>query len=139
VIEIRRALATDAARLYPLTLAFATSLQPDQASFRWAFERLIQQEDTMLLVAEDDGLLVGYILASDHYALFAGGRIAWVEELMVAETHRRSGLGRQLMQAVEEWAASRGAKMVTLATRRAAPFYRSIGYEESASYFRKLL
>ena len=31
------------------------------------------------------------------------------------------------------------AKLVALATRRAAEFYRSVGYEESATYFRKLL
>jgi hypothetical protein len=27
----------------------------------------------------------------------------------------------------------------TLATRRAAPFYRALGYQESAAYLRKLL
>ena len=29
--------------------------------------------------------------------------------------------------------------VVALATRRAAPFYRALGYEESAIYFRKIL
>ena len=29
--------------------------------------------------------------------------------------------------------------LVALATRRAAPFYRAAGYEESATYFRKVL
>jgi hypothetical protein len=28
---------------------------------------------------------------------------------------------------------------VALATRRAAPFYRALGYEDSATYFRKVL
>ena len=39
----------------------------------------------------------------------------------------------------EEWAASRGVKLVALATRRAAEFYRVLGYTDSAAYFRKLL
>jgi hypothetical protein len=43
------------------------------------------------------------------------------------------------MEAFESWAKSRGAALVALATRRAAPFYLALGYEESASYFRKLL
>jgi len=29
--------------------------------------------------------------------------------------------------------------LVALATRQAAPFYLSLGYEESATYFRKVL
>jgi hypothetical protein len=43
------------------------------------------------------------------------------------------------MQGFEAWAAKRGSKLVALATRRAAPFYQALGYEESAIYFRKLL
>jgi hypothetical protein len=43
------------------------------------------------------------------------------------------------MQAFEAWAQTREARLVALATRRAAPFYQAIGYEESAIYFRKLL
>ena len=43
------------------------------------------------------------------------------------------------MDAFERWAAGDGCALVALATRRAAPFYRDLGYEESASYFRKLL
>lgn len=31
------------------------------------------------------------------------------------------------------------ALAAALATRRAGPFYRALGYEESAAYFRKLL
>lgn len=49
--------------------------------------------------------------------------------------------GRNLMAAFEEWAASSGvdARYLALATRRAAGFYRALGYEESASYFKKVL
>jgi hypothetical protein len=43
------------------------------------------------------------------------------------------------MSAFEQWAAARGCALVALATRRAAPFYRALGYEESAVYFRRLL
>ena len=39
----------------------------------------------------------------------------------------------------EKWASKRGSKLVGLATRRAAPFYKGLGYEESAVFFRKLL
>jgi hypothetical protein len=43
------------------------------------------------------------------------------------------------MAAFEAWASGQGCALVALATRRAAPFYRALGYEESAACFRKLL
>jgi hypothetical protein len=43
------------------------------------------------------------------------------------------------MHVVESGAADRGAKLIALATRRAASFYEAIGYEVSATYYRKLL
>jgi hypothetical protein len=43
------------------------------------------------------------------------------------------------MSAFEQWAVDHGCALVALATRRAAPFYRALGYEESAAYFRKVL
>ncbi len=43
------------------------------------------------------------------------------------------------MSAFEEWAAGQGCVLVALATRRAAPFYLALGYEESAAYLRKVL
>jgi len=49
------------------------------------------------------------------------------------------GIGSGLMNAFEAWARLRGSKLIGLATRRAAPFYAALGYEESATFFRKLL
>ena len=53
--------------------------------------------------------------------------------------HRGQGTGRALMTAFERWAARHGCALVALATRRAVPFYRALGYEGSAIYFRKAL
>ena len=85
------------------------------------------------------GEVVGYLLATSHPAFHANGLVAWVEEVMVAEPARGAGVGRQLMAAAEAWACRRGARYVALATRRAAPFYRALGYEDSAVYFKKPL
>jgi GNAT superfamily N-acetyltransferase len=65
--------------------------------------------------------------------------VAWVEEVFVRAEDRQHGLGKALMAAFEQWAADQGCGLVALATRRAAPFYRALGYDESAAYFRKLL
>lgn len=70
---------------------------------------------------------------------FANGNVAWLEEIMVDEKFRRTGIGSELVKAFEQKAIDSDCKLIALATRRAADFYSAIGYEESATYFRKLL
>ena len=81
----------------------------------------------------------GYLLGFRHLTFYANGPVAWVEEIIVRGHDRERGIGRALMSAFEQWAAGQGCALVALATRRAAPFYRALGYEESAAYFRKVL
>ncbi|MDB5302240.1 MAG: GCN5-related N-acetyltransferase [Phycisphaerales bacterium] len=136
---IRQATSADSEQVFSLAREFATSFAPEPAAFQVAFDHLIVQDDALLLVAEGSGTVCGYLLAFDHYTFFANGRVAWVEEIMVREDHRREGIDGQLMGRFEEWARSHRAKFAALATRRADQFYQALGYEESASYFRKLL
>lgn len=139
MFTIRRAGPADEAQLFDLTKDFATTFVPELELFSRSFQHLLYQEDAALIVAERAQELTGYLLGFDHYSLSTDGRISWVEELMVREDCRRLGLGRQLMGSFEEWARQRDSQMIALATRRAAPFYQAIGYEQSAVYFRKKL
>ena len=82
---------------------------------------------------------MGYLLGFVHPAFFANGPVAWVEEVLVRPEYRGRGAGRALMSAFEQHAAGRDCRLVALATRRAAAFYRALGYQESAVYFRKVL
>jgi GNAT superfamily N-acetyltransferase len=62
-----------------------------------------------------------------------------LESAGFAYVHRGRGAGRALIGASERWAADRDCMFVALATRRGAPFYRALGYQESAIYLRKVL
>ena len=138
-IHIRTAQYLDAKAVLALAKAFATSFVVEDQAFFGVFSKLLASPQAHVAVAEIDRQLVGYILGFEHETFFANGAVTWVEEIMVSERFRRQGIGQVLMQAIETWAAQRGSKLVGLATRRAAPFYRALGYEESAIYFRKLL
>ena len=138
-INIRPAQYPDAEAAWALARPFATSFVVDAQAFRQAFLELLTAPQAHLAVAETEQQLVGYVLGFEHYTFFANGRVAWVEEIMVSETFRRQGIGELLMRDVEAWAVARGCKLIALATRRASAFYKAIGYEESAAYFRKLL
>jgi GNAT superfamily N-acetyltransferase len=137
--HLRTAQYLDAEAILALAKSFATSFVVDDQAFSRVFSELLASPQAHLAVAEADRQLVGYILGFDHDTFFANGRVAWVEEIMVSELFRRRGIGQLLMQEFETWATARGSKLVALATRRAAPFYKALGYEESAAYFRKLL
>ena len=84
------------------------------------------------------GDTVGVFGLGPHLSFYANGPVAWVEEIVVAGQDRGRGAGRALMSAFEQWADASGCALIALATRRAAPFYRALGYEESATYFRKV-
>ena len=139
MFAVRSAQLSDCDALFSLAKAFAASFAVDRSAFESSFAALIHAPDAFVAVAAEDGRAVGYVLGFDHQTFYANGRIAWVEEIMVAEDVRLRGVGRQLMESFEQWAESRQSKLVALATRRAAPFYKSLGYAESATYFRKLL
>lgn len=139
VMQVRRATPDDVDRVFSLASDLATSFEVEERTFKASYRRVVTDDHALLLVVEDNKEVVGYCLGFDHVTFFANGRVAWVEEMMVSSSHRRKGVGRSLMAAFERWSAARGAKLVALATRRAAEFYRAVGYEESATYFRKML
>jgi ribosomal protein S18 acetylase RimI-like enzyme len=142
--SIRRATSGDADQVFLLSRAMATTAVVDHGLFDAAFVQLLPRDDAVVLVAvesppADDSAIVGYLLGFDHLAFFANGRVSYVEEVAVREDRQGQKIGLALMRAFEAWAASRASVMVTVATRRAQAFYRATGYEESATFFRKLL
>jgi GNAT superfamily N-acetyltransferase len=137
-VKIRPARANDVTQLWPLVEEFAFSYRPKRRTFEQSFADLVGRPDTVVLVAvTDTSTLVGYLLGSYHGTFFANGPVAWIEELMVSESARGQGLATRLMSSAEEWARSVPTAYVAVASRRAGDFYLRIGYEESATYYRK--
>ena len=104
---IRRAVISDATELARLTtqLGYPAS----ESVIRARLARMIDSSDDCILVAEHStGKLAGWIhgflsqLLESDYRVEIGG-------LLVDETVRRNGIGRLLVQAIEDWAAECGA------------------------------
>jgi GNAT superfamily N-acetyltransferase len=138
-LRVRPATHADQDQVWPLARDLATSYTVERPAFERSFAALLAHPDAIVLVAERDGSILGYLLATTHLAFHANAPVVWIEELMVAAPHRAQGIGRRLTSAAESWSRSLGAAYVALATRRAAPFYQALAYEDSAVYFRKLL
>ncbi|HEX9709506.1 MAG TPA: GNAT family N-acetyltransferase [Candidatus Thermoplasmatota archaeon] len=138
-VEIRRPERADGGQLFELVRDFVTSFPADESAFARSFEVLLDDPGCDLLCAFDGAEMTGYVLAFRHPTFFANGPVAWVEELHVRPEYRRRGIAAALMRAVESRAREHGVRLVALATRRADEFYRAIGYEESATYYRRVL
>lgn len=137
--EIRHAGADDIDGVAALAAELAMSFEFSPEQFRVSYLALLAADGACLLLAVDGSESAGYLLGFRHVTFYANGPVAWVEEVVIRGRDRRRGIGRALMDAFEQWAAAEGCALVALATRRAAPFYLALGYEESAVYFRKVL
>jgi GNAT superfamily N-acetyltransferase len=137
--EIRQAEADDVEGVAGLAAELALSFEFRRESFRASYSALLTEDGACLLLAMDGQDSVGYLLGFRHLTFYANGPVGWVEEIVVRRQDRGQGIGRMLMDAFEDWAAAQGCALIALATRRAAPFYHALGYEESATYFRKVL
>jgi GNAT superfamily N-acetyltransferase len=137
--EIRQAEFGDADEVARLAAELGMSFEFSAASFRENYPALLAEDGACLLLAVSGHESIGYLLGFRHLTFYANGPVGWVEEVVVRDQDRGQGIGRVLMDAFEQWAAAQGCALVALATRRAAPFYLALGYEESATYFRKVL
>ena len=77
----------------------------------------------------DRGRLVGIAISERT----DWNRSLWIREFRIAESHRRRGLGRQLMEKVAADATAKGLRILVCETQNtnvpAMDFYRSVGFE----------
>ena len=105
--------------------------------------KLASDPDVLLTVAEHDAKVVGLVTGHILHAVHKSGPVAMLTALVVLESARGLGIGRQLVAHVEEWAVARGARTISLtsALRRAEAheFYAKLGYEQTGLRLAKSL
>ena len=136
---IRSAVAADAESVFGLLKQLAQTYPPDHEAFESAFPVLVDEPDAVLLVAEVDGVVRGYALAIVSLLLYTNGRSAQLQELVVDEGARGSGLGTALVARVETECRTLNVRQLTVASRRAAAFYEARGYGTTADYLKRVL
>ena len=142
-ITLRRAMISDANAIYELCrseLGYDFSLEQVESNVR----RLIGDSTNLLLVAEQNNELAGFVHANSHEPVYAP-KMKNVLALVVREEFRNQGLGHTLIGAVESWALETGASGVRLNSGEtmndALHFYKSMGYEyiRTQYNFRRML
>lgn len=116
--EIRKMLKSD----IPDLLALKNSENWNQTSDDW--DLLIGYKDSINLVAELDGKIVGSVTAINY-----SNKVAWIGMMLVYKEYRGRGISKQLMlQAIDELKAL-GCESIKLdATPAGRPVYKKIGF-----------
>jgi GNAT superfamily N-acetyltransferase len=145
-VEVREARADDWPRVSDLLAELGrpdVREEPDELAHRDAFEHYLARDDTLALVAEDDGQLVGFVDVEFRQRLNFGTPQAWVPDLVVAQAARGRGVGRALLEAVERRARDAGCWGLSLesASWRADThaFYERVGWRETGKSFTRAL
>jgi len=115
----------------------------DDPTHRMQFAGHLRRLDSVTLVAERDGDVVGVVDMEYHQRLGDHRPQARVNDLVVAEPARGSGAGRLLMERAEELARKRGCFRMTLVTaswrRSTLAFYGRQGWSDYGNWFVKPL
>lgn len=109
-----------------------------------AFEAMDRDPDNTLLVAEQDGRVVGtFQLTIIQHLMYRGGRIAQIEAVRVDAPLRGQGIGESMMRWAIEEARKRGCVRVQLTSNKqrlaAHRFYARLGFAASHEGFKLFL
>jgi GNAT superfamily N-acetyltransferase len=139
-MNIRRAIASDAAALAALSAQLGYPAQPEEAA-----ERLTALGAGALLVAEEDGSVLGWIHVCG-IRFFQSPPFAEIGGLVVDEAARGKGVGKLLLEAAVGWAAEQGYGKLRVRSNvvreEAHRFYEREGFQRiktQAVFDRKLL
>jgi ribosomal protein S18 acetylase RimI-like enzyme len=128
-VVVRRARADDAPRIAELSGVLGYPVDSRVMAERLA--HLVSRDDNAVFVVGEGNSVVGWIHGAEH-ELLEIGRLCEILGLVVEPSARRSGAGRALIAAVEQWAGSRGVRQVSVRSNvvrlESHPFYEGLGF-----------
>ena len=136
--KVREAKVEDAAEICGLASELAETVGDSpsaEEAIRARLEELLDEPRARVLVAENEAGIVGGVSFWIKPDLAHGDTVVEVPMLVVAEDHRRAGVGKLLMEEVRNVASDNDASQIELVATRAnvtaREFYRSLGFVET--------
>jgi ribosomal protein S18 acetylase RimI-like enzyme len=135
---VREATAGDAEALYSLAQELADALgdrSPRLEAVRTQLDELLEETRARVLVAEDEGGILGAASLWIKPDLAHGDVVIEMPMLIVSKEARRRGVGRLLVKEVQSIAIDENATLIELVATRennaARSFYKSLGFVET--------
>ena len=142
-VEVRAATALDEDGIFallPQLLELLGEEMPPNDAARQVFRSLLNSERGAVLVAVEDGRLLGVITMSFVPAIRYGGTYCQLEELVVDAGARGRNAGAALVMAAIDTARARGCREIGLyAIERNRPFYERFGFTYAGPELRRRL
>ena len=103
-------------------------------------EKTISDDNSDILVYEDNGNVVGFILLQakqrPDFSFIVPDKHCFIMDLIVTENHRNKGYGTALMNSAKDWAKEQGCGMINLDVLinnpRAIKLYEKLGFISKA-------
>lgn len=130
--------------LLKLLFSQEADFQPDDDAQRRGLARIISSPDIgLIVVARQDGQVVGMVNLLYTVSTALGDRVALLEDMVVSPGARGAGVGSQLLEQAIQFARSNGCIRITLLTDRenksAQRFYQKLGFDFSEMIPMRLL
>ena len=138
-VKIRSFKRDDLDDLFRLSNQLSDAVKVERNVLEENIVRIAGKEDHVILIAESDRRVVGYLSAYFHWAIYANGQVAYIDEIVVAKERRHRGIGTELLSQFERLAENRKCVLISLATAGAKAFYEKQEYRSKASYYKKYL
>lgn len=138
-MEITTAISSDIPQLCLLLdslFAQEAEFKPDHQAQTRGLSVIIDNTDIGdILVAHETGQIIGMINLLYTISTALGERVAILEDMVIADSHRDRGVGSKLLDYALEFAKTQGCQRVTLLTDHnnagAHRFYERHGFERS--------
>lgn len=131
---IRLAVSADQPEIYSLICALEETTFP-QEMFAWGFYTMLSSASHLLLVAEEEGQIVGLLHLWMEFQLHHCGTVAEIMELIVSREVRSKGIGAALLKAAREQAIQHHCIQFEVTSnqkrKQAHRFYQREGLEQT--------
>lgn len=141
-LTIRHATIHDLDTIVPLFDAYRGFYgRPSDPALARAFltERFQHHESIILLAIDDGGVAVGFTQLYPVFSSVSCTRKYLLNDLFVVSAARRTGAGRQLIEAASTFARAQGAASLSLSTgvdnATAQRLYESLGWTRDESFY----
>lgn len=103
---------------------------------------LLNRKDALTLVAEEDGKLVGYLVAQKQRRppIYHHTRVAYLSDAFVVESARGKGVLKEFIADLKAWCKREGITAIDVqifeANKHAQEVYRHLGFHDYRTVFR---